>query len=289
MDGVIIKAYGGFYFVRAEDKVLECAIRGKIRRQRGQVLVGDRVRLRSVNDAQGVVEDILPRGTELVRPPIANVEQSVIVFAIGNPEPNPSLLDRFLVQSQVAGITPVICFNKNDLFDEAEPNIVNRYRKTGHTVLLASAKTGACIDELREVLKGRVTVLAGPSGVGKSSLLNALQPGLSLKTGDISNKLKRGKHTTRHVELIPLAGGGLVADTPGFSSMHLPSMRREELAGYFIEFAEHEERCRFAGCLHYREPGCAVKDAVERGRIAELRYRNYLDFLKEVMEAERRY
>ncbi|AGL02233.1 ribosome small subunit-dependent GTPase A [Desulfoscipio gibsoniae] len=289
MDGVIIKAYGGFYFVRVGDQVLNCAIRGKIRRQRGQVLVGDRVRIKQINDTDGVVEDILPRSTELVRPPVANVEQSVIIFAINNPEPNPSLLDRFLVQSLASRITPLICFNKNDLVGDTEPDIVKQYKKTGYAVFWVSAKTGSHIDELREVLTDRITVFAGPSGVGKSSLLNALQPGLVLKTGDISTKLKRGKHTTRHVELIPLAGGGLVADTPGFSSMHLPPMLREELAGYFIEFAVYEGQCKFVGCLHHREPGCAVKDAVDRGRISALRYRHYLDFLTEVMEAERRY
>ncbi len=292
MDGVIVKAYGGFYFVWAGDRVLQCAIRGKIRRLRGQVLVGDRVCVRPVNDAEGVVEDIFPRSTELIRPSVANVEQSVIVFSISNPEPNPVLLDRFLVQSQAAGITPLICFNKNDLVGGAEhdkPDIIKQYQKTGHPVFLVSAKTGALLDSLRDALKGRISVFAGPSGVGKSSLLNALQPGLKLQTGDISSKLKRGKHTTRHVELIPLSGGGLVADTPGFSSMHLPSMRREDLAGYFNEFVIFENGCKFTGCLHHREPGCAVKAAVERGDIPALRYRHYLVFLAEIMEAERRY
>ncbi len=292
MDGVIIKAYGGFYFVWAKDQVLQCAIRGKIRRQTGQALVGDRVNVQQVSDTKGVVEAILPRSTELIRPPVANVEQAVIVFAISNPEPSAVLLDRFLVQSQAAGISPVICFNKHDLSGLAETeqlDIVKEYRKTGIPVFGVSAKTGAYVDALRAVLKERITVFAGPSGVGKSSLLNALQPGLALKTGDISVKLKRGKHTTRHVELITLAGGGLVADTPGFSSMRLPVMRREDLAGYFNEFAQFEGGCKFTGCLHSREPGCAVKAAVEQGEISALRYRHYLDFLAEVMEAERRY
>jgi len=292
MNGVIIKAYGGFYFVWTGVQVIPCAIRGKIRRLRGEVLVGDRVLIQQVKETEGVVEDILPRSTELVRPPVANVEQAVIVFAINNPEPNPVLLDRFLVQSQAAGIDPVICFNKNDLAGSAElaqPDIVTQYQKTGHPVFWVSAKTGAHLDDLRAVLKGRISVFAGPSGVGKSSLLNALQPGLALKTGEISNKLKRGKHTTRHVELIPLDGGGLVADTPGFSSMHLPAMRREDLAGYFNELALFESGCKFTGCLHNREPICAVKDAVERGEISALRHQHYLQFLAEVMEAERRY
>lgn len=292
MEGVIIKAYGGFYFVWAKGRVIQCSIRGKIRRLSGQVLVGDRVQVKPVNDTEGVVEAILPRSTELLRPPVANVEQAVIVFAICNPEPSPVLLDRFLVQAQAAGISPVICFNKHDLSGLAandQLNLIKEYRKTGHPVFGVSAKTGAHMDDLREVLKERITVFAGPSGVGKSSLLNALQPGLALKTGDLSIKSKRGKHTTRYVELLPLAGGGLVADTPGFSSIRLPAMRREDLAGYFNEFAQFEGGCKFTGCLHNREPGCAVKVAVERGEISALRHRHYLDFLAEVMEAERRY
>jgi ribosome biogenesis GTPase len=289
MEGTIIKAYGGFYFVRVAEEIYRCAIRGKIRRQLGQALVGDRVRVQPVNAQEGVVEEILPRRTELIRPPVANVEQAVIVFAVKHPDPNLALLDRFLVQAQAAGVAPVICFNKIDLADAAELNIVNHYKPAGHPIARVSAKTGINLDDLREILRGRITVLAGPSGVGKSSLLNALQPGLGLETGGISRKLKRGRHTTRHVELIPLAGGGLVADTPGFSSMFLPPMRREELAGYFPEFGVYEPQCRFAGCLHHREPGCAVKEAVVQGQISSLRYQHYLDLLTEVIEAERRY
>lgn len=287
MNGVIIKAYGGFYFVRVDDRIYKCAIRGRIRRQFGQVMVGDRVHFEPVNDTEGVVEAIQPRKTELIRPPIANVEQAIIVFSIKYPDPNMALLDRFLVQAQAAGIVPVICFNKIDMVDAQKLDILKHYEQTKHVLFSVSAKNGRNLNHLREILQDKISVLAGPSGVGKSSLLNSLQPELGLKTGDISRKLKRGKHTTRHVELIPLASGGLVADTPGFSNMFLPPMRREELSLYFPEFPDLP--CRFTGCIHHREPGCAVKEAVEQGSISSLRYQNYLDLLKEVMEAERRY
>jgi ribosome biogenesis GTPase len=289
MVGIIIKAYGGFYFVQTGDRILKCVIRGKIRRRHGQVLVGDRVRVNPAGEGEGVVEDILPRASELVRPPVANVDQAVIVFSINDPRPNTMLLDRFLLQARAAGIEPVICFNKIDLAAAGELDILRHYEPTGYPLLRVSAQKGTNIDDLRELLKERISVLAGPSGVGKSSLLNALQPGLELKTGEISRKLKRGRHTTRHVELIPLAAGGLVADTPGFSSMYLPPVRREELPGYYPEFDDYAPRCRFTGCLHYREPGCAVKEAVEDGRISLLRYEHYLELLEEVMEAERRH
>ncbi len=288
MDGVIIKAYGGFYFVRAVDRELKCTIRGKVRRQYGQVLVGDRVRVVETGDGQGVVEALLLRRCALTRPPVANVDQAVIIFSFTEPEPNAVLLDRFLVQAQAAGVDPVICFNKLDLAGPGECAILEHYERAGHPLLQVSAKTGANIERLREILRGRISVFAGPSGVGKSSLLNALQPGLKLKTGEVSRKLKRGRHTTRHVELIPLAGG-FVADTPGFSSLQLPPMSRQELAGYFPEFTAVGEQCRFADCLHRDEPGCAVKQAVQLGRLSPLRYRHYLEFLDEVINGERRY
>ena len=287
MDGVIIKAYGGFYFVWLGGQVYPCAIRGKVRHLRGNVLVGDRVQVTLMSDGEAVIEDILPRSAELVRPPIANVDQAVIVFALSSPEPNTLLLDRFLVCAHVAGVTPVICFNKCDLMID-KFDLAGVYEKAGLSVHWVSAITGAGITELNEILQGRISVFAGPSGVGKSSLLNVLQPGLALKTGEISNKLKRGKHTTRHVELIPLTKGGLVADTPGFSNLYLQSMPREELSTYFSEFAPFVEQCRFSGCLHYREPNCAVKEAVDYNAIPELRYRHYVVLLEEIIAGEKR-
>lgn len=289
MKGIIIKAYGGFYFVHTDAGLIKCKIRGRIALQHKNVLVGDRVQVHRTGPGEGVIENILPRTTELQRPAVANVDQTVIVLSWVQPRPNAMLLDRFLLQSLVAQIPPVICFNKTELAAPGDLELARDYQPTGFPVLSVSANTGLGLQELKAHLQNRVSVLAGPSGVGKSSLLNSIQPGLGLKTGTISHKLKRGRHTTRHVELIPLTGGGLVADTPGFTSLQLPSMRREELAGYYPEFAPHASRCRFNGCLHHHEPGCAVKEAVQKGLVSRLRHENYLVLLVEVMEMERRY
>lgn len=288
MDGIIVKAVGGFYFVLVGETVLKCAIRGKIRRRLGQAMVGDMVDVRPAGDDEGVVEEILPRRTKLTRPPVANVDRAVVIFAFQRPEPSAALLDRFLVQTHAAGITPAICFNKHDLLDNTGSDICTHYENTGYRVLQISAKTGFGLEELAGLLKNHVSVLAGPSGVGKSSLLNALRPGLKLQTGAISHKLRRGKHTTRHVELIPIPGGGLVADTPGFSSLNLPPLGREELGGFYPEFGKFTPQCRFSGCLHYREPGCAVKEAMRQGFISGRRYQNYVMMLEEVIESKRR-
>lgn len=289
MEGVIVKAVGGFYFVRAGDRILKCAIRGKVRRQRGQAMVGDLVHIRLLGEDEGVVEQVMPRRNRLVRPPVANVDQALLVFSVTQPDPSAALLDRFLVQVLAAGIEPAICFNKFDLAESGEPEFLSHYTETGYPLLRVSARTGFGLDKLRELLADRINVLAGPSGVGKSSLLNALQPDLQLQTGDISRKLRRGRHTTRHVELITLDGGGLVADTPGFSVVDLPPIAREELAGCYPEFAKYSFGCRFNGCLHYKEPGCRVKQAVQEGRIPAIRYQNYTNLLEEVMASERRH
>lgn len=289
MEGVIVKAVGGFYFVRIGDRVYKCAIRGKIRRRLGQAMVGDMVRVRAMGDDEGVVEEILPRRTQLLRPPVVNVDQAIIVFSTVQPDPSAALLDRFLVQVRAAGVAPAICFNKFDLLESGDLEMAAHYEGTGFPVLKVSAKTGQGLAALRELMKDNINVLAGPSGVGKSSLLNALQPGLNLKTGDISRKLKRGKHTTRHVELISLIQGGLIVDTPGFSIVNLPPMRREELAACYPEFDNYAGGCRFNGCLHWREPGCAVKDAVRKGCLSMIRYQNYLNLLEEVADSERRH
>lgn len=297
MRGTIIKAYGGFFFVRVADRVLRCKIRGRIRKHYGQVLVGDEVGLEfaacpagaAASAHDGVITDIYPRSSELTRPPVANVNQAVIIFSVDHPKPNTVLLDRFLLQAYKAGIDPVLCFNKMDLIDFGDLDFFKDYEPAGYPMVKISAKSGQNIELLRQLLKEKISVLAGPSGVGKSSLLNALEPGLQLKTGDISQKLKRGRHTTRHVELMPLAGGGMVADTPGFSSMYLPAMRKEELAACYPEFIDYSAGCRFSGCLHHREPDCAVKEAVAEGLISILRYQQYTMLLQEVTEAERRY
>lgn len=290
-EGVLIRAYGGFYYVKKGDEIWECSLRGKFRLGKGSAaLVGDRVRVTPVRGTTGRIDEVLPRKTELFRPPVANIDQAVIVFAVQNPEPNLALLDRFLVLAENANVDPVICLNKADLLSSRrEHEWLRLYRKIGYPTLVASTKKGEGIDELLGLLVGKTSVFAGPSGVGKSSLLNAVQPGLELKTGEISSKLKRGKHTTRHVELLPLAAGGFVVDTPGFSSLDLPQMEREDLGYYFPEFTGFAPDCKFNGCLHHHEPQCAVKNAVEQGFIYKERYQNYLAFLEEVLQQERRY
>jgi ribosome biogenesis GTPase len=286
VEGIVVKAYGGFYYVLSGGKEWECSLRGRFRHEKQQVLVGDRVVLSPRHGQTGVIEQVLPRTTVLVRPPVANIDQALMVFALREPDPHPGLIDRFLISASVNRINPVLCFNKSDLDGDTIHEFLARYGQS-YSVLVTSARTGEGLEELRQVLQGKVSVFAGPSGVGKSTLLNALIPGLKLKTGVISDKTKRGKHTTRHVELITLPDGGLVVDTPGFSSLDLPDIKHEELAGYFPEMSRLQGECYFTGCLHDREPGCAIKEAVESGLIQKSRYQQYLEFLNDLKERRR--
>jgi len=287
--GVVVKVYGGFYYTRAGNAVWECVLRGRFRIGQQHVLVGDNVEFIIQNERSGIIETVLPRRTTLLRPRVVNVEQAVIVMATYNPYPNPLLLDRFLIQAKDAGVRAYIIFNKIDLGTEEVQELAATYLKIGYGVFLSSAKEKTGIDKLREIFSNGITVLAGPSGVGKSSLLNAVSPGLTLKTGAISGKAGTGRHITRHVELLPFPEGGFVADTPGFSKLGLPEVGRVELAGLFPEFEPYIYTCRFTGCLHVQEPGCAVKKALQAGEISRLRYNNYLKLLNEVVERERRY
>ncbi|MCL6476981.1 MAG: ribosome small subunit-dependent GTPase A [Peptococcaceae bacterium] len=289
IDGVITKAYGGFYFVNDGKHLWRCTLRGVFRHRKVDVMVGDRVAVKPGNGKQGVVVEVYPRRNALVRPPVANVDRAVIVFAVRDPEPSLALLDRLLIHAGSAGIRPVICLNKVDLAAGSVPEITGPYAAAGYTVIKTSAINGTGIEDLRNIIKEGISVFAGPSGVGKSSLLNAVQPGLSLKTGEVGPKIKRGRHTTRHVELLPLGEGGLVADTPGFSSLFLPDVEREELAYFFPEMEKYVPECRFTGCLHRSEPDCAVKAAVNRNDIDGGRYERYLNILEELIERERSY
>lgn len=289
LEGIIVKGYGGFYFVQSEAGLISCRGRGRLKWNEKTLLVGDHVLFNLVGDGVGVIEEVLPRKNALIRPPVANVDQAILVFALIDPEPDLKLLDRLLVLCGVERIDVVICLNKVDLVAEQEgSSIAEIYRGAGYEVIFTSALQKIGVDKLAEKIKGRISVVAGPSGAGKSSILNALEPGMSLKTGEISRKLRRGRHTTRHVELLRVAGG-LIADTPGFSNLHLPDMKAVELGRYFPEIGKSAEGCRFIDCLHFREPNCAVKKAVESGAISFSRYQNYLAFLTEVMEKERTY
>ena len=292
INGKIIKGIGGFYYVDTENGLYECRARGIFRKNKITPLVGDRVSISVVDEEnkKGVVEEIEERDTELVRPPIANVDKALIVFAIKNPAPNLSLLDRFIVLAEKENLEIVIVFTKVDLDADGEllEELKSIYEVSGYKVIPVSNKLKLNIDKIKEELKENTVVFAGPSGVGKSSLLNEVDKNFELKTGEVSDKIKRGKHTTRHAELLKLECGGMVADTPGFSSLTLDDIDESELKEYFIEFDKYDE-CRFGSrCIHENEPSCAVKEAVENGEISKKRYESYIQLLNEIRSGKRR-
>lgn len=293
INGKIIKGIGGFYYVDTEKGLYECRARGIFRKNKITPLVGDRVSISVVDEEnkKGVVEEIEKRDTELVRPPIANVDKALIVFAIKNPAPNLSLLDRFIVLAEKENLEIVIVFTKVDLDADGEllEELKSIYEVSGYKVIHVSNKLKLNIDKIKEELKENTVVFAGPSGVGKSSLLNEVDKNFELKTGEVSDKIKRGKHTTRHAELLKLECGGMVADTPGFSSLTLDDIDESELKEYFIEFDKYDD-CRFGSrCIHENEPSCAVKEAVENGEISKKRYESYIQLLNEIRSGKRRY
>jgi ribosome biogenesis GTPase len=288
--GRILRISGGLCWVLpdGERETLPCVARGNVKRREEGVAVGDRVRISREGDT-GVVEDVLPRRTYLIRPNVANVDQAIVVVAAKQPDPNPHFLDRFLVMAEHSRLDAVICINKVDL---AEPEsfgwLLELYSRIGYKTISASARTGKGIEALAAVLAGKTSVFAGPSGVGKSALLNMVQPGHDLAEGELSERIGRGRHTTREVRLIPLGAGGLVADTPGFSSLDITGIAPRDLTHAFPEFSQLNSECRFVGCLHDREPDCAVKAGVDSGMVDGGRYSHYLTFLKELREAEKR-
>lgn len=289
IEGIIIKGIGGFYYVKTENNIIECRARGIFREENLTPLIGDRVEIRiNEEDNTGYVEKILPRKTQLIRPPVANVTQAMIVMSIKKPDINTWLLDRFIVMAEREKLKILICINKLDLDPKNAEELINMYRDIGYNVIGTSTKMNLGIDELRENLNNNISVFAGPSGVGKSSLLNAINKDFKLETGDVSAKTRRGRHTTRHVELLELNKTSFVLDTPGFGSLHLNFIDDEsELKDYFIEIKKYGEDCRFVSCLHGNEPDCAVKKQVEEGKIHKERYKNYLDFLQEIKKNRR--
>lgn len=239
-------------------------------------------------EKEGSVTAILPRKNSLIRPAVANVDQAFVIFAMENPKPNFMLLDRFLIMMEKENVPAVICFNKKDLATEEELEFLyETYKSCGYQVILSSTFNGEGLEEIREILKGKTTVVAGPSGVGKSSITNALQENVQMETGEISKKLKRGKHTTRHSQVIPVGKDTYLMDTPGFSSLYLTDIEEQELKDYFPEFREYEDQCRFQGCRHIHEPGCAVKEALNNHKISSLRYEDYLGLHEEIKEKRR--
>ncbi|KAA6476473.1 ribosome small subunit-dependent GTPase A [Bacillus swezeyi] len=290
-EGKIIKALSGFYYVLDGEKVIQCRGRGVFRKNKITPLVGDDVVYQADHDKEGYILEIKTRVNELVRPPISNVDQAVLVFSAKEPTFSTSLLDRFLVLVEANDIQPIICITKMDLAEDLREQIhqyAEDYRKIGYPVYLTSTESRSGMEEIMPHFQDRITVFAGQSGVGKSSLLNAISPDLKLKTDGISAHLGRGKHTTRHVELIHI-NGGLVADTPGFSSLEFTGIEAENLGYTFLEIAEKSAACKFRGCLHIKEPNCAVKKAVENGEIASYRYDHYVEFLTEIKDRKPRY
>lgn len=294
IEGIIIRGVGGNYYVDIGNEIIECRARGLFRVQNIKPLVGDKVLIRlttdNEHDKSGYIEEVKERRNEIKRPSVANVEQLLIFFAVSNPEPSFLLLDKLLIAAEINKLKPIICFNKSDLIsDEKKKQFMDIFVNTGYKVIFTSKYDYKSIEELKSVLKNKLSVFSGPSGVGKSSMMNAVQPDFELKTGVISEKLKRGKHTTRHAEIYKLNFGGFVVDTPGFSSFNLDSIDQFKLSEYYPEIYKYSSGCRFDDCLHYKEPNCVIKDAVADGLISETRYINYTKLLEDIINLKKEY
>ena len=291
MQGKIVKGISGFYYVHVvESGIYECKAKGIFRQQKMKPLVGDDVEIDIISEEKktGNVAAILPRKNALIRPAVANVDQALLIFAAASPNPNFNLLDRFLVMMGRQDVPVILCFNKCDLItEEQQQEIASIYEASGCKILFVSAKKELGLKELQEILEGKTTTVAGPSGVGKSSLINLLAPEACMETGEISKKIERYRHTTRHAELIQLKGDGYIMDTPGFSSLYLPEMEKEELQDCYPEFAAFEPYCRFQGCSHISEPDCGVKEALSEGKIHPVRYENYCQLYGELKDRKK--
>ncbi|QFJ53657.1 ribosome small subunit-dependent GTPase A [Pseudobutyrivibrio xylanivorans] len=290
MVGKIIKGIAGFYYVQVEGSgVYECKAKGAFRKDKIKPLVGDDVEIDVISEEEmtGNVISILPRKSELIRPAVANVDQALLIFATKSPEPNLNLLDRFLCMMEEQELPITICFNKDDLADEGfEQQMRKTYEPAGYQVIFTSAKQEAGIEKIKSILHGKTSTVAGPSGVGKSSIVNLLTEGQNMETGEVSEKIGRGKHTTRHSELLYLGDDTYIMDTPGFSSLFVPKVEPVDLYTLFPEFIEPAGNCRFTGCAHHKEPDCGVKAAVESGEIAASRYENYLQIYSEMVNEQ---
>lgn len=295
LEGKIVKGIAGFYYVNCltetGEKLYECRAKGIFRKDKIKPLVGDNALIQVTAEEKGLgnIQSILPRKNRLIRPEVANIDQALIIFAMAEPQPNLNLLDRFLVMMEMQGIDTAICFNKLDIVTkEEEARLLATYEKCASKVLFVSSRENIGMDQICKLLEGRTSVLAGPSGVGKSSILNQIFPEAASQTGEVSEKIGRGKHTTRHSELFCVGEGTYLFDTPGFSSLRVPEMEKEELKNYFTEFALYEGGCRFMGCTHTHEPDCKVKEALDQGQISPARYENYVQMYEELKEWERR-
>lgn len=290
MQGKIIKGIAGFYYVHAKaGDVYECKAKGVFRNRKIKPLVGDNVEIEIINqeELKGNIIDILPRKNELIRPASANIDQAMVIFAAANPQPNLNLLDRFLVMMDYQNVSTIICFNKQDLISHEEQEEFKRiYADCGCEIIFTSTYDNSGIEQVHEILKGKTTVLAGPSGVGKSSLTNIIMPEANMETGVVS-RIGRGRHTTRHSEIFYVGDNSYIMDTPGFTSLMLPELETETLRFYFPEFEEFEGTCRFNGCVHINEPDCSVKTAVSAGKIHKMRYQSYTTMYQELKEQKK--
>lgn len=292
MQGKIVKGIAGFYYVHVvESGLYECKAKGIFRKEKLKPLVGDVVEIDILDETEktGNIVEVLKRKNELIRPAVANIDQALVVFAVTKPKPHFNLLDRFLIMMEQKEIPVILCFNKKDIATVPEiQKLKEIYETCGYRIVFTSALEEENVDELKQLLHGKTTAIAGPSGVGKSSLINLLQPDANMETGSISEKIERGRHTTRHSELIWIEEDTYIMDTPGFSSLYTNDFEKEELKYYFREFAAYEGTCRFLGCDHVHEPGCKVKEAMEEGKIHQVRYKNYLEMYQE-LKNKRRY
>ncbi len=288
LTGTIVKGIGGFYYVKTAEGLIECRARGRFRREGEIPMVGDLVRVKRTAEAaeKGSVEEILPRKNAFIRPPVANIDQLIVTVSVKNPESSLLLTDQLTVTAEAAGVQPIICINKVDLEPERAEHLRQIYETTGYPVIPTSAKFEQGLAELKAILKDKITAFAGNSGVGKSTLLNHLSEAFSVETGSVSDKTRRGRHTTRHTELFELPFGGYVFDTPGFSSYAAEGIAVDVLWRLFPEMAACDEACRFAGCAHIAEPGCAVKEAVEKGKVTQERYESYCAIYQELKTAK---
>ena len=297
MQGKIVKGIAGFYYVHVNyhmgdvGKIYECKAKGVFRKDNKKPLVGDDVLLEVIDEEEGIgnIVEILPRHSELIRPAVANVDQAVVIFSIVKPQPNFNLLDRFLIMMKQQDVPCIICFNKLDIDEDGMGAYYeNIYRKCGYDTILVSTVEKTGLDGLKKMLYGKTTTVAGPSGVGKSSIVNCIQSGFVMETGQISKKIERGKHTTRHSQLMAIEENTYILDTPGFSSLGLFDIEKEELASFYPEFSAYEKYCKFGGCSHIAEPVCGIKDAVADGEISKMRYENYC-LLYEELKNKKKY
>ncbi len=291
MQGKIVKGISGFYYVHVVGAgIYECKAKGVFRNKKIKPLVGDNVRISILDEAEkkGNVDEILPRKNELIRPAVSNIDKALVIFAAAKPQPNFNLLDRFLIGMEYQNIPVTVCFNKIDLVGEEEvEKLRSVYEASGYELCFFSAKKQIGIEKVREQIKGHTIATAGPSGVGKSSLTNVLQSGVQMETGGLSEKIERGKHTTRHSQLIHIEGNTYLMDTPGFSSLNIPGLEKENLRDCYPEFRKLEPGCRFQGCSHIHEPDCAVKEALEEGKISRIRYENYCMLYEELKDRKK--